>query len=335
MLFTSGSSGTPKGVLHTHAALAYKGAEMQSVHGVTASDVVLMPAPMAHISGLCNAVLVPGAGGLASVLMDRWNPERAVDLIESEGVTFMMGPPTFFQTMMAAPNFSTDAVSSMRLISCGGAGVTPAFVEEAGRAFGATVKRTYGSTEAPVVATWHDGDPAERAGAFDGRAIGAAELSLSDSGELLVRGPELFVGYVHAARNAAVTTDDGWFRTGDLATIDDQGWLRIEGRLKDIIIRGGENIATAEVEACLERHPAVSLAAAVGIPDERLGERVCAFVVQADGHESEIDLDEVRRWFDAEGVTRFKWPERVEVVAHMPVLPTSGKPDRQALRDLL
>jgi len=343
VLFTSGSTGGPKGVMHTHRALAYKARSLVDIHGVGHGDVVLMPAPMAHISGLSNAVMLPGAGGLTSVLMAKWSASDAIELIRREGVTFMMGPPTFFQTMMAAPNFSPDAVASLRLISCGGAGVTPAFVADASRRLGAVVKRTYGSTEAPVVTTSHVGDPPERAADADGRAAGeiairlvdpstGGDVAVGDPGEIWLRGPELFVGYTDASRNADAITADDWFRTGDLATVDEEGWLRVVGRIKDIIIRGGENISAAELEGVLEAHPAVSQAVAVGAPDERLGERVCAFVVTLRG--AAFDLDSCRQWFDDAGVTKFKWPERVEVLDAIPVLASSGKPDRATLRDL-
>ncbi len=343
VLFTSGSTGGPKGVLHTHRALAYKARSLLGVHGIDHHDVVLMPAPMAHISGLSNAVMLPGAGGLTSVLMEKWSPDVAVDLVGREHVTFMMGPPTFFQTMMSAPNFTPDAVQTMRLISCGGAGVTPAFVEAASAGFGAIVKRTYGSTEAPVVTTWHAGDPPEHTGDADGRAAGEIELRLIDpitggapttpdgSGELWLRGPELFVGYADPARNTDAIVDGDWFRTGDLATIDAEGWLRIVGRIKDIIIRGGENVSAAEVEGVLEAHPEVRQAVAVGYPDERLGERVCAFVVLSD--EAVFDIEACREWFEQSEVTKFKWPERVEVIDEMPVLASSGKADRATLRE--
>jgi cyclohexanecarboxylate-CoA ligase len=200
-------------------------------------------------------------------------------------------------------------------------------VARASKTLGCRVKRTYGSTEAPTMSTSTADDDPARAAHTDGRAVGHAELTTARDGELLVRGPELFVGYDDPAATAAAFTDDGWFRTGDLATIDDDGWLTIVGRKKDVIIRGGENIAAAEVEAVLEAHPAVRHAAAVGFPDGRLGERVCAFVVG----DPAFDLDECRRWFEARGVTRFKWPERVEHVDALPLLP-AGKPDRAALK---
>jgi cyclohexanecarboxylate-CoA ligase len=223
----------------------------------------------------------------------------------------MVGPPTFFLSMMEVPAFSTARVASMRLISSGGAGVSPAFIDDAARAFGARVKRTYGSTEAPTVIT-------------DGRPIGPVELRLAHDGELLVRGAEVCVGYLDAEQTREAFTPDGWFRTGDLATIT-EGVVDIVGRKKDVIIRGGENISVAEVEDVLAAHPDVRRAVAVGVPDARLGERVCAFVVGT------LDLDACRSWFAERGVAKFKTPEAVVVVDEIPLLAT-GKPDREALR---
>lgn len=331
VLHTSGSSGTPKGVLHRHGTLAYKAGLMARVHGLSSKDAVLMPAPLAHISGLLNGVLLPGIVPMRCVLMPRWDPDEALEIIERDRITFMIGPPTFFITMMDAATFSASKVASLRLVSCGGAGVTSAFVERASAAFGCTVKRTYGSTEAPTMTTSHAGDDPARARDTDGRPVGDVELRIDPgSGELLVRGSELFAGYTDPASTAAAFTDDGWFRTGDTGSIDDEGWLTVTGRLKDVIIRAGENISASEVEGVLEAHPAVRAAVAIGEPDARLGERVVAVVVAAGG----FDLEECRRWFAKRGIARFKTPERVVVVDSFPVL-ASGKPDRTALRDLV
>ena len=236
----------------------------------------------------------------------------------------MVGPPTFFIGLMDHPDFGPDRVESLRLISCGGAGVTEAFANRARNELGAVVKRAYGSTEAPTVTTSHHQDPPHRMTTTDGRAFGETRLRVDDSGELWVSGPELARGYLDATAttNAFV---DGWFRTGDLATLDD-GWLTITGRLGDRIIRGGENISATEVEQHLEAHPRVTQAVALAEADNRLGEKVAAFVVSPDG----FDVDTCRSWFEERGAARYITPERIEVVDEMPVL-ASGKVDRAAL----
>jgi cyclohexanecarboxylate-CoA ligase len=327
VLFTSGSTGAAKAVLHTHRALAYKARLMTRVHGLNRGDTVLMPAPLAHISGLLNGVLLPGAAGMRSVLMPKWDPDHALDIIQDERVTFMIGPPTFFVGLMGASRFDPSQVDSLRLISSGGAGVSPGFVTEASRTLRCRVKRTYGSTEAPTITTSTPTDKEERARLTDGRAVGEAEVRLGADDELLVRGPELFAGYADAAQTREALVRGGWFRTGDKATIDRDGWVTIVGRLKDVVIRGGENISVAEVEAVLEAHPAVRQAIAVGVPDRRLGETVAAFVVAA----PDFDLDTCRAWFAERGVARFKTPERVVVLDRLPTL-AAGKPDRKALQ---
>jgi acyl-CoA synthetase (AMP-forming)/AMP-acid ligase II len=337
VLFTSGSSGAPKAALHTQRGLAYKARVMIGAHELVPDDAILMPAPLAHVSGLLNAVLLPGVLPMRAALMAKWSPEDALDIIERERITFMIGPPTFFVGLMASPAFAPRRVESLRLISSGGAGVTAAFVEQASETFGARVKRTYGSTEAPTVTTSTPGDSVGRARETDGRVTGAAEMRVSDpgtgralsageAGELWLRGPELFVGYADVEQTRAAIRR-GWYRTGDVATVDTDGWLTIVGRMKDVIIRGGENIATAEVEGILEAHPDVRHAAVVGEPDARLGERVCAFVVAS----APFDLAACRAWFEQQAVALFKTPERVVQLDELPLL-AAGKLDRAALK---
>jgi cyclohexanecarboxylate-CoA ligase len=335
VLFTSGSTGQPKAVFHSHRGLSYKASSMTRAHGLTNRDVALMPSPLAHVSGLLNAVLVPGTAAMTAVLMEKWDAERGVALAGAHRVSFMIGPPTLFVGMMDIPGYK-EKVADLRVVSCGSMGVTPEFIDNAREGLGAMVKRTYGSTEAPTVTTCTWDDPPDRARDTDGRSVGDAEVRVvvpgsgravpaGKPGEVLVRGPELFVGYGEQAQTDEAVRR-GWFATGDLGTLDD-GWLTITGRLKELIIRGGENVASAEVERVLERHPEVRQAVVVGSPDDRLGERIAAFVVGS----SVVDVEECRRWFAAEGVARFKTPEIVVHVDEIPLLGV-GKPDRPTLR---
>jgi cyclohexanecarboxylate-CoA ligase len=340
-LFTSGSTGVPKAALHTHRGLGYKAALMVGIHGLDAHDAVLMPAPLAHVSGLLNGVLLPATAGIPSVLMAAWDADEGLRLIEEERVTFMGAPPVFFSQMTASSRFRPEAVASLRLVSTGGASVSPAFVDATADAFGCRVKRTYGSTEAPTVTTSGPSDSLDRARETDGHATGEVEITVHDPasgavlsagqpGELWLRGPELFVGYADAAATDAVITPRGrWFRTGDLGVLDDDGWLRVTGRMSDIIIRAGENISASEVEATLEAHPSVRHAVAVAVPDQAVGERVAAFVETT----APFDLAACRTWFAERGVTRFKTPEFVFTLDALPVL-AAGKPDRARLRTM-
>jgi cyclohexanecarboxylate-CoA ligase len=310
---------------------------MARVHGLSGRDAVLMPAPLAHISGLLNAVLVPGAAGMRTVLMERWDVGAGLGLIRDEAISFMIGPPSLFTALLEDPGCSPDVVASLRVVSSGMMGVRPEFIEAARLGLGAIVKRSYGSSEAPTVSTCTNDDPPERCRDTDGRAVADAEIRVVDpathrqrraggEGEVWIRGPELFAGYADAGQ-----TEDavhrGWFRSGDLGVLDGEGWLTITGRLKDLIIRGGENIAAAEVEQALEAHPDIARAVVVGCPDARLGERVAAFVVAR----RTIDAAECLRWFAEFGMARFKTPEVVVQVDDLPLLP-AGKPDRTALK---
>jgi cyclohexanecarboxylate-CoA ligase len=266
---------------------------------------------------------------MTTVLMERWSATDALDLIERESVTFMIGPPTYFVQMMAAADFTPERVRTVRLISCGGAGVDAGFAHRAADTFGAVVKRTYGSTEAPTVTTSHVGDPIELGWTTDGRPVGDVQLRVdAATGELSVRGSELFLGYDDAEATEAAVDPDGWFRTGDRAEITD-GWLTMLGRLGETIIRGGENVDPHEVEQICASLPEVGQVVVVGYPDEAMGERIGLIVVGR-----QPSLDEVRAHCAAGGLARFKTPERVLAVAEIPIL-TVGKPDRATLRNWL
>jgi acyl-CoA synthetase (AMP-forming)/AMP-acid ligase II len=275
------------------------------------------------------------------VLNDPWDPEEGLRLLEAERVAFVGAPPIFFSQMAGLSSFSRERVSALRLISTGGASVSPAFVDSTADAYGCRVKRTYGSTEAPTVTTSGPDDPYERARDTDGHPVGQAEIRIHEAesgrrlgpgqvGELWIRGPELFAGYANSELTEAVIARPGaWYRSGDLGSLDDQGWLRVTGRLSDIIIRAGENISASEVEAVLEAHPSVRHAVAVAVPDPQVGERVAAIVVTS----GPFGLEECRAWFADRGITRFKTPELVIGLDSLPTL-AAGKPDRAALKKM-
>ncbi|CAB5065409.1 unannotated protein [freshwater metagenome] len=331
ILHTSGSSGSPKAVIHTHDSLYFKAQSMAQVHALGAEDVVLMPAPMAHISGILNGVTLVAAAGMRSVLMNRWDPERALALISAERVSFMVGPPTFFLSLLQTSGFTSEKVRSLRLISAGGTGVSPAFCEEISQRFSAVVKRSYGSTEAPTVTTSWAGDPSECMHATDGRATPGTQLRLSETGELQLRGDGLFAGYTDATLTAQSITADDWFCTGDLAQITD-GWITVTGRTSSMIIRGGENISPTQVESILTAHPDVLQAVVVGLKDARLGQRVAAALTTRNG--LPFGLEDCHRWCAEQGLSRFKWPEVIHQVEAIPLL-GSGKADLVAVRELL
>jgi cyclohexanecarboxylate-CoA ligase len=341
VLFTSGSSGVPKAVLHSHRGLAYKAMLMARVHGLERGDAVLAPAPLAHVSGLLNGVLISAAVAGPCVLLDPWDPEQGLGLLETEHIAFMGAPPIFFSQMTGLSGFSQERVRALRLISTGGASVSPAFVESTVESYGCRVKRTYGSTEAPTITTSGPTDPYERARDTDGHPVGAAQMSVRDPttsaqlapgevGELWIRGPEMFAGYADVElTDAAIVRPGGWYRSGDLGSLDEEGWLRVTGRLSDTIIRAGENISASEVEAVLEAHPSVRNAVAVPVSDPQVGERVAAVVVTS----GPFDLEACREWFALRGITRFKTPELVIAIDSMPTL-AAGKPDRAELRKM-
>ncbi|MCW0213129.1 MAG: AMP-binding protein, partial [Pseudonocardia sp.] len=257
LLYTSGTTASPKGALHTHNTLDYENRSMIEFFGLTSSDVVFMPSPVTHITGVLYGLQLPFMLGGAVVLLDVWEPGAGLELIQRHGCTFMLAATPFLHGLVHHPARTPEATRTLSVFACGGADVPPDLVRRAADELGCLVSRVYGSTEFPTATSSNLSDPLQKRARTDGRAIGHAQLMVvddqdlpvptGDTGHLLVRGPELFVGYLDEALNADAFTTDGWFRTGDLAVVDDEGYVEITGRQKDIIIRGGENISAKEI----------------------------------------------------------------------------------------
>ncbi|MGH9111292.1 MAG: AMP-binding protein [Acidimicrobiales bacterium] len=330
LLYTSGSTSQPKGVLHSDRTLAAECAAQASYHELTQHEVFVMPSPVAHISGLLYGVLLPIWLGGTSVLMARWDPGHFLELVESQRGTFSGGAPPFLQGVADHPHLDRFDASSLRVFPCGGADVPPDLIRRARRRLGVRTGRGYGSTEFPsVTSAAGPGEPEDRRAETDGRPVGANLVRVVD-GEIQARGAELFLGYQDAALDAEAFTEDGWFRTGDLGELDAEGYLTVTGRLKDVIVRSGEKISARELEDLLARHPKVASVAVIARPDERTGERGCAFVVPTEAHDAPT-LDELGSFLADVGLSLRKLPEELELTDALPMT-AAGKVDKAALR---
>lgn len=330
LLYTSGSTADPKGVLHSDRTLLAECAAQTAYHGLTGAEVFVMPSPVGHVSGLLYGILLPVYLGATSVLVPEWDPGRFLALVESEHGTFCGGATPFLRDVVEHPDLERFDLSSFRLFPCGGADVPPELIRTAIRRLGVRTGRGYGSTEFPsITSSAGPGEPDDKRAETDGRPIGANEVRIVD-GEIHARGPELFLGYRDAALDAEAFTGDGWFRTGDTGAVDDDGYLVVTGRLKDVVVRSGEKLSAREIEDVLREHPAVAAVAVVAVPDARTGERACACVVPRD-RSFPPTIGELCDHVLARGLSRRKCPEQLAVVDELP-LTASGKVDKQALR---
>lgn len=291
-----------------------------------------MPSPVGHVTGLVYGVLMPLLMDGRCVLQADWDAAAGADLIERHGGTVCVGATPFLRGLTDEYR-RRGTTSALRAFICGGADVPPSLVREAEAALGATVARAYGLTEMPTVTCGGPDDPEAIRADTNGRLTGSSQARVTVSeaggaGELEVRGPELCLGYLDPADTAAAFTADGWFRTGDLARLGPDHDVTIAGRVKDIVVRGGENISTKEVEDYLAAHPRVADAAIVGVPDDRLGERACAFVVAAG---QPPGLAELAAYLSGQGIARHKLPEYLLVVPDLPRT-LSGKVQKFRLR---
>jgi len=339
LIYTSGTTGEPKGALHTSNTLLAAVLPYAERFGLDANDVMFMASPLAHQTGFLYGLMMPIVLGAKGVLQDVWSAEVAARLIQDEGCTFTMAATPFLADLTNSPATAACDISSFRTFVCGGAPVPRVLVQQAGERLGARIISAWGMTENGAVTTTRPGDPPDKVFGTDGLPNKGFELRVVDpdgrplpanrDGELQVRGPGCFVGYLKRPQLYG-TDDEGWFSTGDLARLDEDGYARIVGRAKDIIIRGGENVPVVEVEEVLYRHPAVLDAAVVAMPHARLGELGCAFVALKPG--GALDFAGMQKWLGENGLAKTYWPERLELVEAMPRTP-SGKIQKFKLRE--
>ncbi len=341
LLFTSGTTGEPKGVMHTSNTLLSILPPYVERLRLATDDIVLMASPLAHQTGYMYGMMLPLMLGATSVLQDIWDAKRAAATIAQERVTYTMASTPFLSDLTEAVEAGAAEVTTLRVFQSAGAPIPRVLVGRAMNAMRCKVLSGWGMTENGAVTTTKPDDPPEKIFHTDGCPVGPMEVAVFDAenrrlpagqeGRLKARGCSNFVGYLK--RPHLYGTDaEGWFETGDLARIDADGYIRITGRSKDIIIRGGENIPVVEIEGLLYRHPAVQDVAVVGMPDARLGERACAFVVLKAG--ANLTLRDVTDFLIAEKVAKNYFPERLEVLEQMPRTP-SGKIQKFKLRELV
>ncbi|MGA3796640.1 AMP-binding protein [Pseudomonas fluorescens] len=332
LLFTSGTTGEPKGVLHTSRTLLSNIIPYAERLGLDHEDIIYMASPMAHQTGFLYGLLMPIYLGAAAVLQDVWDARTAIRIVAAERPTFTMASTPFLADLIELAPDNDDALSSLRIFVSAGAPIPESLVEKAGYSINAKIISAWGMTETGASTMTRPQDDPARAIYTDGVALPLVDVRVVDDagvevpagseGHLQVRGASLFVGYLKRPDLYSVDAL-GWFATGDLARMDAQGYIRITGRTKDVVIRGGENIPVVEVENLLYKHPAISAVALVGCPDERLGERVCAYVTLHDGY-TDLSLDDAVTFLLEHNLSRNYLPEYLEVLPALPRTP-SGK----------
>lgn len=328
VMFTSSTTGLPKAVAHTEDTLGAVNAGFEQRFGLGPDRPIFMPSPLGHSVGAWHGSRLAMYTGAPLVLLDRWDPERALDLLEQRRCAFTAAATPFLTDLV---DVASSGLGTLRTFLCGGAPVPPSLMTAAVECSPATsFSALWGMTEGGVTTCRPDCPPDERAGTV-GVPLPGLELRIDDGpGELTMRGPGVCVGYLNQeSLFRELLTEDGFFRTGDLATLDDDGHLRITGRIKDLIIRGGVNVSPTITEDAIAAHPDVTSVAAFGVPDPRLGERIGAAVTNQG---TTIGLADLCGWLEERGVPRRHWPEHLFTVREMPRT-AAGKIRKNVLRD--
>lgn len=340
VLYTSGTTSHPKGALHSDNTLVRMVRDMVSRYALTDEDAIFVPSTMTHVSGLSftwSALFI----GATAVLLDQWDQDRGMELVLTTGSTFVGGATPFIRGLVDAARSNGLSPHEVPILrgNCGSADVPVTLIEEADQVLGAPFSRGYGLTEGIIISASRPDDTLEHRGGTDGEILPVNEVRVVDqhlrdlpdgsAGELLVRGPSNFLGYLDPKDNQGSIIEGSWIRTGDLG-IRHEGYLTITGRIKDIVNRGGENIAVKEVEDLVLQHHLVSQVAIVAMPDPMMGERCCAFVVPT-APEQPPTLDDIQGLLRDEGLARQKFPERLEIRSRIPMTST-GKVKKSLLR---
>ncbi len=343
LMYTSGTTGRPKGVLHSHNSFHADSVKMKRAMRLGDDDLTFCPSPVTHVSGYLWALNQTWCGDMPAVMIDTWDAERAFDLMALHRCAFMVGATPFLQDLVAVAAKRDQDLPHLKSYMCGGAAVPPSLIYEAAERFPNCLPyRIFGATETPCVT----GPPESReqmrvAAETDGRICGAeikivdlvsgAPLAAGEEGEILAREPSMALGYARPEDNENAYDDEGYFRMGDIGRIVDGNHLLCTGRKKDLIIRAGENISAKEIEDVLHRSPKIIEAAVVSMPSRKTGEAICAFIVLRAG--DTLDLQEIAAMIGAAGLARQKTPEHVQALDDLPKTP-SGKVRKDQLREM-
>ena len=340
LLYTSGTTGEPKGVMHTSNTLLSNLHPFAERLGLRAADVIHMPSPLAHQLGFMYGVVLPVLLGATAVLQDIFDPREMARQLVQERCTFTMAATPFLNDLTEYLAQSGIATPDLRVFVSAGAPIPRALVTRASAVMGASIISAWGMSENGAVTTTSPSDSLEKIFNTDGHALAGMAVRVVDvrdevvpsgtDGRLQVRGCSNFAGYLKRP-DLNLIDADGWFETGDIARMDEDGYIRISGRSKDIIIRGGENIPVVEIENLLFRHPAIAEVAIVGAPDPRLGERACAYVVTRPN--KGLTFEEMTAFLLEQQIATQYLPERLSVVEALPRTP-SGKIQKFKLREL-
>ncbi|HCP6342208.1 TPA: medium-chain fatty-acid--CoA ligase [Escherichia coli] len=340
VLFTSGTEGLPKGVMLTHNNILASERAYCARLNLTWQDVFMMPAPLGHATGFLHGVTAPFLIGARSVLLDIFTPDACLALLEQQRCTCMLGATPFVYDLLNLLEKQPADLSALRFFLCGGTTIPKKVARECQQR-SIKLLSVYGSTESSPHAVVNLDDPLSRFMHTDGYAAAGVEIKVvydarktlppGCEGEEASRGPNVFMGYFDEPELTARALDEeGWYYSGDLCRMDEAGYIKITGRKKDIIVRGGENISSLEVEDILLQHPKIHDACVVAMPDERLGERSCAYVVLKAPHHS-LSLEEVVAFFSRKRVAKYKYPEHIVVIEKLPRT-ASGKIQKFLLR---